>query len=104
MDGRDEQINILNSEIIGMRNKINEYEQRQNKFLNELSSNENVINGLKNSNKNNGILIKYQTLESKWVSIYNEGDEITNIKNELEEECEKTQLEVWNYIYNHLML
>ncbi len=68
-----------NSDLNEMRNKINEYEIRQNKFLNYLWSNENVINGMKS--KNNGILNKYQTLESKWVSICNELDEILKTKN-----------------------
>ncbi len=32
-------------------------------------------------NKNNEIFNKYQTLESKWVTVCNDLDEITNIKN-----------------------
>ena len=84
------------------KNKVIEYEKKQKKFMNELQNNESIINQLRQSNHNFSLELnsrqeKYEKLEKQWIELCNEVDEITNTKNELEEECERLQQEVENH-------
>ena len=70
--------------------------------MNELQNNESIINQLRQSNHNFSLELnsrqeKYEKLEKQWIELCNEVDEITNTKNELEEECERLQQEVENH-------